>query len=435
MSEPSILHPVSASSDVDSPFSAFARLLRLRRESAGLSRRRLARLAQLSEATIKLLEAAKTRPTRATLLRLLLVEALRLSPADLPLSHLDLTQSLLHLAQPVPTHSGYLIAHFDPLPLVEDLDRTLAGAGGHIEQSQLYLSSHSALGYLRYLDRSPDERRRRQSLPIASLAEAIVAHQRDRDLTLVALGPGDGRLEVRLTEHLHMLRVQRLDLWLLDISSSLLQHAYRQAHDRLGGLTNTTLMAISGSFHELPTYTELFTNLSPVGKQRVFVLLGTLTNLDSEARFLKDTLGSVARVGDLLLLDAPIAMQPPVNVPEPKSASYHASLSLLTQWLCEPLYRQLGRSPQCQTRITLAREPDDCGQVPGSVASSLVATIESRNPQTVTSVRRFSMLRQRQFPLPALRELLCRSGWPPLRILPAHDPSQGQVALLCQRRS
>lgn len=435
MSVPSILHPVSASSNVESSFVAFARLLRLRRESAGLSRRRLAKLAHLSEATIKLLETAQTKPTRSTLLRLLLVEVLRLSPADLPLSHLDLAQSLAHLAPSVPRRNGYWIAHFDPLALLEDLDRTLAGAGGHIEQSQLYLSSHSALGYLRYLRRSLEEQRRRQHLPLERWAEAILAHQLDRDLTLVALGPGDGNLEVRLLEHLRALRVQRLDLWLLDISPSLLQLAYQQAALRLGTHADTTVLGITGNFHELPTYTELFASLSPIGRQRVFVLLGTLTNLDSEARFLKDTLGSVARTGDLLLVDAPITPDRVPAQPMPSRDSSPVSLKLLTQWLCDPLYRQLGRSPQQQTRVTLTREPGDCGQVPGSIASSLVATIESRNPQTGTSVRRFSMLRQRMFPLPALRELLCRSGWPPLRILPAADPSQGQVALLCQRRS
>lgn len=435
MSVPSILHPVSASSDVDSPFLAFSQLLRVRRESAGLSRRRLAKLAKLSEATIKLLEAGQTRPTRATLLRLLLVEALRLSPTELPLSHLDLSKSLAHLAPPVPRVSGYVIAHFDPLALLEDLDRTLAGAGGHIEQSQLYLSSHSALAYLRYLRRSPEEQHRRQHLPLERWAEAILAHQIDRDLTVVALGPGDGHLEVRLLQHLRAQRMQRLDLWLLDICPSLLQVAYQQAATRLREQTDTTVLAIAGNFHELPTYTELFSRMSPVGRQRVFVLLGTLQHLDSEARFLKDTLGSVARTGDLLLVDAPITPEllPEQSAPGHDDARIH--WQLLTQWLCEPLYRQIGRSPHHPTRITLTREPGDLGQVPGSIASSLVATIESRQPQPVSSVRRFSMLRQRMFPLPALRELLTRSGWPPLRILPAADPSFGHIALLCQRRS
>jgi transcriptional regulator with XRE-family HTH domain len=59
-------------------------LVRDRRCAAKLSRVQLARLAQLSDATIKLLETARVAPSRTTLLRLLNVAALRLRWEDLP---------------------------------------------------------------------------------------------------------------------------------------------------------------------------------------------------------------------------------------------------------------------------------------------------------------------------------------------------------------
>ncbi len=87
--------PERQPSQPEPQLTEFAHLLRLRREAAGLSRRRLANLAHLSEATIKFIETARTRPTRATLLRLLLVSDLRLLPTELPLPRRDLP---FHLA-------------------------------------------------------------------------------------------------------------------------------------------------------------------------------------------------------------------------------------------------------------------------------------------------------------------------------------------------
>ena len=60
-------------------------LLRQKRMRAKLSRARLARLAGISEATIKFIETARTQHRHSTLLRLLSVSALALRPAELGL--------------------------------------------------------------------------------------------------------------------------------------------------------------------------------------------------------------------------------------------------------------------------------------------------------------------------------------------------------------
>ncbi len=53
----------------------FGALLRDRRNAAGLSRLALAGKAKVSDSTVKLIETASTRPSRATLIRLIDVAA------------------------------------------------------------------------------------------------------------------------------------------------------------------------------------------------------------------------------------------------------------------------------------------------------------------------------------------------------------------------
>lgn len=64
---------------------SIAELLRERRKKACLSRARLARIAGLSEATIKFIETGRTRPSEATRRRLLEVRILALRPDELGL--------------------------------------------------------------------------------------------------------------------------------------------------------------------------------------------------------------------------------------------------------------------------------------------------------------------------------------------------------------
>ena len=67
------------------PLRKLGLLLRDRRESAGLSRKSLGRLAKLSDATVKFVETGLHAPSRATCLRLLSVAALDLQWSDLAL--------------------------------------------------------------------------------------------------------------------------------------------------------------------------------------------------------------------------------------------------------------------------------------------------------------------------------------------------------------
>jgi transcriptional regulator with XRE-family HTH domain len=408
---------------------AFARLLRLRREAAGLSRRKLAQQAQLSEATIKLIETARTQPTRSTLLRLLQVLDLGLAPSDLPLTRRGLPLQLL--ATLGPPLNCYLAPGFDSLRLVEDLQRTLAGVGGELDPSCLCLTHHSALGYLRYLHKSPQEQRRRQQLPLLELAEAIVANQQSSDLTVMALAPGDGRLEVRLIEHLYSTRLQAIGLWLLDCSQPLLTVAYHHASLLLAGLPGIDVRAVQGNFHQLPSYTELLSTTRNLQRQQLFVLLGTLSQLDNEVRFLRDTLGSIACPGDLLLLDVDLlsSTDRPTDSLSDTADRGRSCPAELAEWLVEALTSS--RSPRCTDEQPMFQfAHDDTGLIRGSQAQCVIASLGRRDHRAC----QFVVLRSRCFPLQRVRELLRRSGWQAVCVIPTTGAfSPRGLALLCRR--
>ena len=90
--------PGAAVDPTEKQLQDFGKLLRDRRNAAGLSRIELGRLAKLSDATIKYTESARHPPSRATLIRLIDRPELRLTWDDAP---------------------GYKAAtHFESVPLV-----------------------------------------------------------------------------------------------------------------------------------------------------------------------------------------------------------------------------------------------------------------------------------------------------------------------------
>lgn len=406
----------------DATSAEFAKLLRQRRESAGLSRRRLAELAGLSEATIKLVELCKTRPSRRTLLQLLLLPGLGLLSSDLPLPRRELPKELFS-SQNTPANC-YLAPDHEPIRYLEELEHTLRGAGGQLEQSCLYLSPQSALLYQRYLRSSPREQRRRTQLPLDEIVSGLPSLQTTSGLTVIVLGSGDGQLEARLVHKLLSLCSQPVSLWLVDLSCALLATAFRNVGSMLGQTIQHRLGVLADFLH-LPRYTELFSSALDRGQQRLYVLLGTLGHLDHELGFLRDVLGHVARGGDLLLLDAELLTTSEVGRAQTGSPS-QAEEAALRNWLCEPLSQATPRPHH----ITLEETIDAGGLVPGSIARNLIATIESRGQLP----RQFSVLRQRRYQLASLHALMEQSGFVPRGTALWHDPPHGTTALLLGQR-
>jgi len=156
---------------------AFGRLLRDKRNAAGLSRVQLAHQAKISDSTIKFLESARHPPSRATLIRLLAIQELGLTWDQVPGHSAPPASERSRRAEatPVGAELNCLIPpSLDPVRRVMELGRFLNGAGGHVEQSSAYLDPQSAAAYL-LCQQSVDIASLRASTPLAQAARRIVA--------------------------------------------------------------------------------------------------------------------------------------------------------------------------------------------------------------------------------------------------------------------
>ena len=415
----------------------FGQLLRLKREAAGLSRAKLAKRARLSEATIKLIEGGRHRPSRATLLRLIQVEVLGLSWEAVSDIRRDRGFSAL-MAQvpptapsdPSPNLNWCVTEGFDAITMVRDLSRFLRGAGGYVEQSAAYLDHHSASDYLRRTEQHGVTSRHRSNLPFPLLAKTLIAHSSKPRYLVVALGPGDGTLETRFTRALaEEMREPDIDLCLLDISQPLLNTAYRHAVDMLENQSGVHVWAMQGNFHNLSSYEQL--NYPPAnnGRHRVFCALGfTLGNLDNEARFLRDNLSAVSQPGDFLLLD--IQLSAGASEPEIRRKEDHAFTKPFPEstkrWLSGPIQRACPDALDIQFQMEL----DTAVPIQGSYALCAIATVK----RTGRADRRFSMFRFKRYDQAKLEQVLDEIGWE-LIASPAVPDSPGSAVLLLRRRA
>ncbi len=205
-----------------SQWMQFGRLLRDKRNAAGLSRVQLARRARLSDATVKFTEIARHPPSRATLIRLIGVSELKLCWADVP-GH-PVPPSAETSDQPLRAESTGLAAQLtclltpssDSLPLIADLARFLNGAGGCVEQTHAYLDHCSAADYLMLCQNTLTAATLRSRMPLGELAQRIVATSDRAPLQVIALGAGDGDHEPRFLRQT-LLACEADDLLLLDV--------------------------------------------------------------------------------------------------------------------------------------------------------------------------------------------------------------------------
>lgn len=414
----------------------FGQLLRDRRNAAGLSRAELGRRAKLSDATVKFIETAKHPASRATLIRLIGVAELGLRWEDTAMLHSEEPAPAPPPQAPPPappeSESGalacFLSPALSPVAMARDLGRFLRGAGGHLEQTAAYLDTQSAADYLAVCQQSLGIAERRAALPLGEMAERIAEHVSPSGLDVIAVGAGDGQLEVRLVQALSAaLPQQALDLCLVDVSQPLLAHALRQAAEAFAAQPAVRVWGLQANFHHLPLHTELYAPPRRVCR-RLFLMLGdTLGSLDNEPRFLRHSLLG-ARPDDLLLLDFQCAAAPADQPEEIKrrDKSWLAGVCPAHQtWLAGPLWRH-----DRQVRsVRFAWELETDGAVPQSYALSGVATVQAPG----RSERRFSMLRFRRYEPDAVARTLAACGWKRIAQLGYGPPGQRAVLVLCQR--
>jgi transcriptional regulator with XRE-family HTH domain len=412
----------------------FGKLLRDKRNAAGYSRVQLARKAKLSDATIKFIETARHPPSRATLIRLIGVPELKLSWADVPgqpappAPERPVSEEKLEVSAEL---NCFITPTYDPVRMVMDLGRFLNGAGGHVEQTSAYLDHQSAAAYMAMCQQSAVAAGLRACVPLAEAARRIVAASGGVGLNIIALGPGDATLEVRLVQHLiEEGRVPKLELCLLDISQPLLSCAYKHAADTLIGIPNVHVWGMQCNFHHLPLYTQLYYTPPHLQRRRVFCMLGhTLGNLENEPRFFQHSLLGCSR-GDLLLFDVQLARGPaddPAEIKKRDKTWQNGVSAAHAAWLGGPIWRHCKDVTNVEFHWNLETQ---C-PVPGSYALDAVATVQSRG----RADRQFSMFRFRRYDPVKLAECLAPFGWEEIGAMPygSGGEKDASLRLFCKR--
>lgn len=413
----------------------FGKLLKDRRLSARLSRAALGKKTGLSEATIKFIETARTRPTRGTLLRLMAVEELQLTWADLAiLRELPLPIERGSLSQKdsrAGSMNWYVTPGYDGVRLVEDLARFLQGAGGLVEQTSAYLDHHSALDYLAMTRGSAVTMAHHSKIPLHEIAKAIIATSSQAGLNVIVLGAGNGVLETKLVQDLISMQSQvDADLCLLDISQPLLSVAYKHAVDTLGGISGMHIWAMQGNFHRLGSYTQLhYQPSSRMQRTRVYTILGcTLANLDDEVQFLMNNLNAVARSEDYLVIDLQLAWgKTPEEVMANDPALKGEIPKATARWLEGPIRRSCPDVKDIQMRCRLDPAP-----MQGSYTLTVLAHLRSQSQ----GERVFSMFRFRRHDKALFVRTMSELGWDLVAAPPMQNEQGREISavLLFRRR-
>lgn len=382
--------------------SAFGQLIRERRQAAGLTQARLAKLAGVTEVTIRNIENAHNPPSEDTLRRLVEVPQLAVGMGDLPTLRLSDLETDLEFFRKL---HWFIAPDYEVLKLWLDFRKQLNSEAGHIDQTYLYLDAESAADYIRM--NSAHEIMQRRTLPIAGIAKDILAKIETKSVDVIALGPGDGSLETHLVQCMIMDRPDlRLKFYLLDVSQPLLNVAYRHAADNLSEYQNVFIAGMQGNFYDLPSYQHML--YVPKGRPttRLFVIFGgTLGNIDNEVRFVRHSL-AIAEPGDLLLLHVRRARSEVMT-----EAAISAADPALTKpfptghvkWLGGPIRRYCDDCVETSFRYEVRL---DC-VVPGSYAIDAVARVRFKDGR----FRNISMCRFKSYDVPKLSEALKHETW------------------------
>ena len=409
-------------------FLRFSTLLRERRESAHLSGIELSKRAGLSLRTIKNIESGQVSPSRDTVLRLLDVAELGLSWKDV----LDDPEPQDNADSATETnYNCYIPPGYDSMRMVQQLVRMLNGPGGHIEQTNAYLEHRSALAYVSMCHDVEYVTAYRAKYPLELLARQIATESGQSPLKVIALGAGDGHLEVRLVQHLLSMRAQLdTELLLFDISQPLLTTAYQYAIDTFGEQSSVHTLLVHGNFHDLAQYPQVSYTPTKGRRRRLYTMLGyTLANLDSEPRFFEHSLAH-SQPGDMLLLDFQ-QRHSPVGTSESEirrqdPAFQHPFKKGTAEWLGTPLVAHCREYVSHDFSIHLVSQ---C-LIPGSYALDAVATVRTRSQ----AERRFSMFRFKRYDEGLLAESLARFGWEKLVCLPIGESDRAPMAMLLVKR-
>lgn len=399
-------------------------ILRQRREEAGFTQVELAQKVGISDGLLKNIESGRRRLTAKTLRKLLGVPELRLESIQLNPSAAPPSRSLR--AEPL---NWWVAPQFDAVNMLEEFKLRLDSDGGAIEQTFAYLDAESALDYYTMTSDPRFAATYRQPMPLEEIAKKVIATIGKTPIDLIALGPGDGELETRFAQAL--VSEQRGDIpdlrfYLLDISQPLLSKAHRRAKDKLDAKRGVTVVGMWGNFHYLPLYEQLF--YSPAKRRRVFSLLGyTMSNLDDERRFFRDSLRGAAS-GDLALIDFQVIFAPadqPALIRQKDPALNGPPPQAWAKWLTGPFRRYMPHYRDLRASYELDL---DC-PMPGSYA--LDAKIRAISPD---GPREFTFTQVRRYDPERLTQSLASLGWQRVTYLQFGSEATRNPALMLLRK-
>ena len=408
---------------IDIDWVEFGKTLKLRRQQASLGQKEIAELVEVSEPMIRSIEAARRRPSRKLLLRLLAVPALNM--------HLD--DLLGSSGQPGVIPTLWMSPEYDPRQLITALVERLNGSGCSLEQTTAYLDATSAMDWLATCS-TPNY------LALFSNAEAMEAvalQVAERcgagGVDVIALGSGDARREVRLVEclleHTARRNIKDIRVFLLDISHVLLTEGHKYATSKIGSAVKN-LFALHGNFHELAQY-PLFSQGDLRSRCRVFTLFGgTMANLDNEVRFFRDTM-SAAIPGDFFVTDyasAYASADEPDRIRELDPPLRSGVLPGHKTWLSGSLLRHTKGARSVDISIELNT---DC-TVRGSYELVFVANVTMEKG---TASRRFVVWRVRRYDPVLLEECLARTGWATEMQIPFGGNERSKLTLALLRKN
>lgn len=397
---------------------AWGLLLRRRREALDLTRAQLAALSGVADSTIRNIETGRHTPTRAIVLRLQAVEALKL-PALF--GEEPLAVESVSAPATFPSHC-WVAPDFDAVEQYLEFKRVLDGNGGRLDSSLLFIEPASAAAW-RTLSSSGERLCERATMPLTAIASAIAASLANAPIDMIGLAAGEAHAEAGLAQALCASDIPALRLILLDSSPALLTIGFRRASRALAGQHRVICSAALGDLRKLPNYAPLF----ETPRHRLVCLFGdTFGCFDNEASFIRHGLAMLG-VGDLLVLEVRLALAVPQDEPHLQpDALMSPGAAPFVEFLTGPFQRHCVRLRGVELSASL--DFTTCA-IPGSYAVDYQANIRTLN----RAPRRFSLCHTKRYEIDRLVESMASLGWTLVERLSFGDALRPQALLLLRK--
>ena len=402
----------------------FGDVLRQHRDEAGLTQAQLAEYTGLSESLVRKLEAGLKAPSQKTLLALCTIPELRLVPSEITATSSSRDQG--HRLAP----NWYVSPGFDSVQMISELAQQLNSNGGSVEQTYVYLDHKSAYDWIQLCNSPRYSAAFRDQMPHSAMAKRVAEILGPVGLDVIALGPGDGRNEVRLVQHiLEQGQRPNLRFYLLDASQPLLSYAFKHAVDTFSSEPSVFVCGLQGNFHHLPRYLQLHYSPARSHRRRLYLMMGgTIGNLDHEPQFFQNSFAGAAP-GDLILFDVSYPAtesMDPEQIERSDTALRQPIPEAHQHWLAGPIRRYCQDAQSVAFRFRL----DTNRPLAGSYGMQFMAMVTLPGNER----REFCMWQVRRYQPESLVRCMRGLGWRHVGLLPFGGTSGPQKAVFIFQR-